>query len=136
MKHRAFARIFIATLASLAPQLSQASKLLCHINYGGETQRIESRPVASPYEVGTHPVGSFFLFRTVYQTTPAELANIKIYTYADRDGGPVIIHQASYPPDVSNAPMYGFTGLNLVYEPLRDGELQYWCEIKAGDNVK
>lgn len=136
MKHRSLARLLIASLAMALPQLSQAGKLLCHVTYGGETQQIESRPVASPYEVGTHPVGSYFLFRTVYQTTPAELANIKIYTYADRDGGPVIIHQVSYPADVPNAHTFGFTGLNLVYEPLRDGELQYWCEIQTGDPVK
>jgi hypothetical protein len=30
-------------------------------------------------------------------------------------------------------PAYGFTGLQHVYEPMRDGELAYWCEqVKEG----
>ena len=72
---------------------------------------------------------------------PADLASIKLYTYTNRDTGPVIIHQASYPyPVKSVAPAgdflqgtdSGFTGLNWVYETVRDSELQYWCELKSG----
>ena len=67
--------------------------------------------------------------------------SIKLYTYTNRDTGPVIIHQASYPyPVKSVAPAgdflqgtdSGFTGLNWVYETVRDSELQYWCELKSG----
>jgi hypothetical protein len=70
------------------------------------------------------------LFRIVFQKEPAELASIKLYTYADRDHGPVIIHQATYAYPVQNLAVNGFSGLNYVYEPVRDGELQYWCETK------
>ena len=50
-------------------------------------------------------------------------------------------HQESYPyPVKSVAPAgdflqgtdSGFTGLNWVYETVRDSELQYWCELKSG----
>jgi hypothetical protein len=125
----------LALIASLSSQ-AQADSVLCHITYGGETRRMESQPVDSPYLVGTQSIGTFFLFRVVYQTQPADLASIKIYTYADRDGGPVIIHQASYPATTQNAAVNGFTGLNWVYEPLRDGELQYWCEMQRGEKTK
>lgn len=102
----------------------------CHYTYGGETKRIEASPVPSPYTVKSIQVGSYFQFRVVVQDRPADIASVKVYTYADRDDGPVLIHQGTYPypPRQSpNAP-HGFTGLHAVYEPTRDGELQYWCE--------
>ena len=77
-------------------------------------------------------VGSYFQFRVVLQTQPAELAAVKIYTYADRDEGPLLLHQATFPyppPQPKRGAVYGFTGLQYVYEPVRDGELQYWCEM-------
>ena len=107
-----------------------AESVVCHVSYGGTTQLIEALPVSSPYRVAPVAVGSYFLFRVVFQKEPADLAGIKLYTYADRDSGPVIVHQANYSYPAANAAVNGFSGLNFVYEPVRDGELQYWCEIK------
>ena len=121
--------------------LAQADSIVCHITYGGETWLIEAQPVSSPYTVAPTPIGSYFLFRIVFRQEPADLASIKLYTYTNRDTGPVIIHQASYSyPVKSVAPAgdflqgtdSGFTGLNWVYETVRDSELQYWCELKSG----
>ena len=121
--------------------LAQADSVVCHITYGGETRLIEAQPVSMPYTVTPTPIGSYFLFRIVFRQEPADLASIKLYTYTNRDTGPVIIHQASYPyPVKSVAPAgdflqgtdSGFTGLNWVYETVRDSELQYWCELKSG----
>jgi hypothetical protein len=76
-------------------------------------------------------IGSYFLFRMVFQKEPAELAAIKLYVLADPT--------ADRADPAGNTPLpaacakasagYGFTGLNSVYEPIRDGELQYWCEL-------
>ena len=120
--------MLVAALATAG--LAQADTVACHITYGGETRIVEARPVDSPYGVETTAIGSFFLFRIVFRQQPADLAGIKLYTYADRDSGPVIVHQAShaYPP--ARASAHGFSGLNFVYEPVRDGELQYWCELR------
>ena len=121
--------------------LAQADSVVCHINYGGETRLIEAQPSSTPYNVAPTPIGSYFLFRIVFRQEPADLASIKLYTYTNRDTGPVIIHQASYSyPVKSVAPAgdflqgtdSGFTGLNWVYETVRDSELQYWCELKSG----
>ena len=109
---------------------SWAQTVACHLTYGGESQVIEAVPASSPYVGAPTAIGSFFLFRIVFQKEPADLANVKLYTYADRDSGPVIIHQASYAYPLANAAVNGFSGLNFIYEPMRDGELQYWCEIK------
>ena len=112
--------------------LSHAESVLCHIDYGGEARLIEARPVNSPYTVKPETIGSNFLFRIVFQTQPVDLAGIRIYTYADHDSGPAIIHQANYAFPLTNAAVNGFTGQQSVYEPIRDGELQYWCELKTG----
>lgn len=121
--------ICCASLALLSTAVL-AESVACHVSYGGSTTLIEAFPVVSPYRVPATTVGSYFLFRIVFQKEPADLAAVKLYTYADRDGGPAIIHQGIYPYPLANSAMYGFSGLNFVYEPVRDSELQYWCEIK------
>ena len=121
-------------LVFAAPALAGPSSVVCHYTYGGETKSLSAREVESPYAVPAIEVGSFFLFRIVVQTRPADIASVKIYTYAGRDDGPVLIHQATYPYPLTHSvvrPAYGFTGLQYVYETTRDGELQYWCELPA-----
>ena len=120
----------VGWLLACAPGL--ASTVVCHVDYGGETQRIVVAPVASPYGVKAVEVGSYFLFRVVNQTQPADLASVKVYTYANHEAGAAPIHQAQYSAaQVAQRPPrggHGFTGLHWVYEPVRDGELRYWCE--------
>lgn len=110
----------------------QAATVDCQINYGGETRTVQAAPVASPYGVPAVKIGSYFLFRLVFQERPEDLAAIKTYIYADADlgGSPVPLHQATFPYPPPQGGQYGFSGLHFVYEPLRDGELQYWCELK------
>lgn len=143
------AKLLGALFAAALSFTTQADSVVCHVTYGDETRHLEARPTTTPYTVAPTPIGSYFLFRVVFRQEPSELAGIKLYTYANRDTGPVIIHQASYPYPVRNTAPHGdflhreasplagqgtdngFTGLNLVYETMRDSELQYWCEQKA-----
>lgn len=122
---------FLAVLGLLMVPAIHAEQVLCHYTYGGETRALVALPVSSPYTVKAIDVGSFFHFRVVFQNKPVDIASIKIYTYADRDDGPVLIHQAifPYPPASRHAVPYGFSGLHFVHEPVRDGELQYWCQL-------
>lgn len=123
----------VATALAAAALPILAGQVNCHYTYGGETKVLTARPAASPYGEPTVQVGSYFLFRVVFQPEPKDQAAVKVYVYGDRDDGPVPIHQASYPFPVAakaDAP-YGFTGLQAVYEPLRDGELQYWCRLES-----
>lgn len=120
-------------LAALTYNLAQADTVACHVSYGGETQVITAQPATTPYTVAPISIGSYFMFRLVFERQPADHAAIKLYTYADREPpqGAVLLHQADYlypPPthDKTNG-RYGFTGLQRVYEPIRDGELYYWC---------
>ena len=121
-------RLAAALIAAAVP--AHAASVACHVTYGGETQIIRAAATTQPLTVAPVAIGSYFLFRIVFRREPADLATIRLSTYADRDEGPAIIHQATYhyPPPV--AAVHGFTGLNFVYEPVRDGELQYWCELR------
>lgn len=129
-RHRPAIVAAAAILATLALPADAAS-VACHLTYGGETRVVEAAPVAAPYNAPTVSLGSYFLFRIVFRDQPADLAGIKLTAYADRDEGPTIIHQAAFPYPPASAAVHGFSGLNFVYEPVRDGELQYWCELKG-----
>ena len=123
-------------LSAIAPLSTEAREVACHYTYGGEVRQLVAKPVESPYAVKGVQVGSYFQFRVVFQDKPADMASIKVYTYADRDEGLVLIHQATFPyPPVPSRKgkrlLYGFSGLHFVYEPVRDGELQYWCELRS-----
>ncbi len=120
----------IALLAALALP-AHAASVACHLTYGGETRVVEAAPTADPYTAPAVAIGAYFRFRIVFRNQPADLASVKLYAYADRDAGPAIIHQATWPYPPPPAAVNGFTGLNFVYEPVRDGELQYWCELKG-----
>lgn len=122
-----------AVLALLTLSAVHAEQVRCHYTYGGETQRLSVPAVASPYGVEGIQIGSYFQLRVVFQDRPADIASIKIYTYAARDDQVVLIHQASYPypPAGRRGAPYGFSGLHFLYEPRREGELQYWCELVA-----
>jgi len=113
---------------------ASAHTVVCHVNYGGADQMIHAPPVASPYGVKGVEVGSYFLFRVVNQTSPRDLASVKIYTYANHDEGAAPIHQVQFSPAETRGGSarggHGFTGLHWVYEPVRDGELKFWCGWK------
>lgn len=124
--------LIAAGLTGCAAVDARSEMVACRIEYGGTTLMAGATPAASAYDVVPVRVGSFFLFRIVFQQQPAAQAAVKLYTYAQRDNGPMLIHQARfpYPPPRPGAARFGFTGLQSVYEPEQDSELQYWCELR------
>ena len=123
-------RFLVAAIAGLSLATSQAQTVACHLTYGGETRRIEATPSDSPYTGTPTAIGSFFLFRIVFMREPADLARINLYVHADLGEVPIPLQHASHPYPVRNQPRHGFTGLQRIYEPKRESELQYWCEIR------
>lgn len=127
-------RTIVAAAAAFALSAAlpvRAESVACHLTYGGETQVIESTPLASPYTGAPTAIGSFFLFRIVFVREPADLARINLYAHAELGEAPIPVQHASYPYPVRNQGRYGFTGLQRVYEPKRESELQYWCEMRG-----
>jgi hypothetical protein len=114
-------------LAAPAAVAARIQAVECHVDYGGEMLTIRALPTRDPYTVAPVPVGSYFLFRVVFEHPARARAGIKITTFADREDGPTPIHVAHYPyPPVAGG-RFGFSGEQFVYEPVRDGELRYWC---------
>ncbi|MEI7613374.1 MAG: hypothetical protein WCK63_10720 [Betaproteobacteria bacterium] len=135
--HHQSVRILACVLGLLGVTSVDAQQVICHYTYGGETQQLVVQPVASPYATKGVPVGSFFEFRAVFQNKPADIAAIKIYTYAEREEGTVLVHQAvyPYPPARHRMTNYGFTGVHFVYEAMSNAELKYWCELEPAETA-
>ena len=124
MIHRALLLFSLPVLAVAA----EPSSLVCHYTYGGETHDVPVVATDTPYAVPARQIGSFFKFRTVWVREPAAEAGFHVYVYGDDPDGPILVQEGSWPPSNVNQSRHGFTGLQRVYEPRRDGELQYWCE--------
>ncbi|WP_198552309.1 hypothetical protein [Macromonas nakdongensis] len=130
--HRARAALLAMGMGAGLALPAAAQTVRCHVSYGGVTKVFAAPPVSNPYDAPVQAEGSFFLFRAVNQVEPLDLASVKVYVYAALDSGPRLIHQgswlASQTPQSGARTPHGFTGLHAVYEPVRDGELHYWCE--------
>lgn len=128
-------RLAAALCLLLGAALARGEEVVCHVSYGGQTQRLVATPTSSPYTVAPTAFESWFLFRIVFRRTPADLAGIRLTAYGrDAAGSPQTIHQASYPyPPPAAAGDGGFTGRQAVYEPRLNAELQYWCELRDAD---
>ncbi len=118
-----------AAAGLLTTPVQAADEVRCHVSYGGETQLLRASAVASPYNVAPVSVGSYFLFRIVFERASDRAGAVKLYTYADRDDAAVPIHVAEFPLPLARGGRFGFTGMQRVYEPVREGELEYWCEL-------
>ena len=126
------AALGLAACLTTAAFAAGAPQVVCHTIYGGEERAWATPATTAPYEVKPVQVGSYFLFKVVFQTQPRDLASVKIYVYADEDPAFKPIHHVTYRYPLRNARSgWGFTGLQRVYEPHRDGELEYWCEVRA-----
>lgn len=123
-------RRLAAAMAFVMSPMLHAQTVACHLTYGGETQIVETPPGNAPYTGEPTAIGSFFQFRIVFVREPTDLARINLYTHADLGEAPIPLQHASHPYPLRNQERYGFTGLQRVYEPKRESELQYWCELR------
>mgnify|MGYP003473611738 FL=1 len=127
-------RSLLLALAMLPAAALAGPRIDCYVSNEGETRVIVARPAKSLYAEVQKAIGDSFLFKLSFQDRPADIAGISIATYAPAAGsqsGPVMIHQANYPwppPRPGRHARHGFTGLQRVFEPAFDGELEYWCE--------
>lgn len=128
-------RSLLLILAMLPAAALAGHRIDCYVSNEGETRVIVARPAKSLYADAQNAIGDTFLFKLSVQDRPADIAGISIATYAPAAGaqsGPVMIHQARYPWPPLLAGLHarhGFTGLQRVFEPVFDGELEYWCEV-------
>lgn len=122
--------LFLALLLGPLAPVFASSRIVCHTNYDGEARRIAIAPVDSPYTLAPQPIYDDFQLRVILRDQPTDLAGVRIQVFWNRRDEPVMIQEARYPwPPRPVGRRYGFTGLQRIYEPYRDGELSYWCEV-------
>ena len=69
--------LLLAALPALLSLTAHAApQLRCHTRYNGESQAHLIAPVASPYGVEGVTLGERFVFRVVFQNTPADIAAV------------------------------------------------------------
>ena len=121
-----FLAIWLPSTVYAAPQL-----LRCEINQGGESYIAEFFPTSDPYTVVAKDIGERFRLKVVMMQKEQLIEYIKIYTYYQEQHPPVLLHVAKYiPPFRQNQPSFaGLTGVNFIYSPGLNRELQYGCAL-------
>lgn len=116
----------------LLPTTLFASPLLrCHIDQGGSTQVLDVSPVGDPYSVKAIDINGRFRFKAVVIGDARHVEYINLYVYSQTRRQPVLLHQAKYlaPVATPSAAPAALTGVNYVYSPQLERELQYGCAL-------
>jgi len=105
--------------------------LRCKIDQGGTTQVREFAPMSSPYTAEAIDINGRFRFKAVVVGDVRQIEYVKIYTYDNPKRQPVLLHEAKYmAPVVYPATQFAsLTGVNYVYSPRLERELQYECAL-------
>lgn len=123
----------LVVIGALVPVLpaTAAPRLRCQVDQGGVTRVLELSPVADPYGVAAIPINDRFGFKAVLVGDAHRVAYVKIYVYALAPRQPVLLHLAKYldPVPQPDPAASALTGLNFVYSPRLEQELQYGCAL-------
>ena len=115
---------------------SVASPLLrCEISQGGETYIVDFLPRADPYTVEAKNINGKFRFKAIVLGNGQLVESVKIYTYYQEEHQMVLLHEARYMPPFSQSPSSSaaLTGVNYLYSPRLEQELQYGCALLEVD---
>ena len=116
----------------LLPGLAQASPVLrCQLGYGGAIRVVDFLPVSNPYRVEAVDVDERFRFKAVVIGNERQLDRVSLYAYYHAEQQAVLLHQATYQaPAAQVAPAPNqLTGMNYLYSPDLERELQYACAV-------
>jgi hypothetical protein len=119
-------------LIGLSSATALATPLLhCTIEQGGITQVLEFGPESSPYTARAIDINGQFRFKAVMVGDVRQIEYAKIYTYDFPKRQPVLLHEAKYlaPVTRQNSQSASLTGVNFVYSPRLERELQYECAL-------
>ena len=116
----------------LCPTALFASPLLrCQIDQGGSIQTLDFIPAGDPYSVKAIDINGRFRFKAVVIGDAQHVEYINLYVYSQTRRQPVLLHQAKYqaPVTIPGAAPSALTGVNYVYAPELERELQYGCAL-------
>jgi hypothetical protein len=115
---------------------SAASPLLrCEISQGGEAYIVDFLPRTDPYTVEAKNINGKFRFKAIVLGNDKLVESVKIYTYYQEHHQMVLLHEARYMPPFSQQPSSSaaLTGVNYLYSPRLEEELQYGCTLLEVD---
>ena len=119
-------------IVALSPAATLATPLLrCKIDQGGSTQVLEFAPESSPYTAKAVDINGRFRFKAVVVGDARQIEYIKTYTYDFPKRQPVLLHEAKYMAPLVHpiTQPVSLTGVNFVYSPRLERELQYECAL-------
>ncbi|MGQ9724105.1 MAG: hypothetical protein ACUVVU_01860 [Tepidimonas sp.] len=122
------ARWILGVSLAVAAWGSAAQTIACHIAYAGATRVFHIPPASHTSEVTPLLEGATLALEVVNRLPPAPGAGVTVRTLSVQGDAPVLIHQATYLPRGRPTGVHGFTGLQVVRDPVRGNELSYWCE--------
>jgi hypothetical protein len=114
------------------PALFAAPLLRCQVDQGGTTTLVEARPGGDPYRAEAIDINGHFRFKAVAIGDAQRVEYINLYVYGQTSRQPVLLHQVKYLAPLINpgeAPT-ALTGINYVYLPKLERQLQYSCTLQ------
>jgi hypothetical protein len=129
------ARLVMSTgflIVALGSATTLATPLLrCKIDQGGSTQVLEFASEDAPYTAKAIDINGRFRFKAVVVGDTRQIEYIKLYTYDFPKRQPVLLHEAKYMAPIArpNPQPASLTGVNYVYSPRLERELQYECAL-------
>jgi len=119
---------WLVMLGTLAGAGAGAQPVACHVAYAGAVRTVVVAPSAHAEPTDPQLTSASIAVEIVNRLPPAPGAGVTVRTLSVREGQPQLLHQASYLPVAPVTGPHGFTGLQVVREPVRGNELTYWCE--------
>jgi hypothetical protein len=126
--------IFLA-MWSQSAAFAASPLLRCEINQGGEAYIVDFLPRTDPYTVEAKNINGKFRFKAIVLGNEQLVESVKIYTYYQEQHQMVLLHEARYMPPFSQSPSSSaaLTGVNYLYSPRLEEELQYGCALLEVD---
>jgi hypothetical protein len=105
--------------------------LRCTIEQGGSTRVLEFAPESNPYTAKAIDINDQFRFKAVVVGNAQQIEYVKLYTYDFPKRQPVLLHEVKYMAPVARpiSQPASLTGVNYVYSPRLERELQYECAL-------
>lgn len=123
--------IFLQILWLPSTLLAEPLMLRCEISQDGKTQIADFLPGTDPYGIEARNINGKFRFKAVMIENDEDIEYIKIYTYYQEQHQVVLLHEARYMPpfEPDQSSFAALTGVNYLYSPSLEQELQYGCAL-------
>lgn len=122
------ARVLLACWAWGAALSAHAVTVQCHLGFAGAQRTVVIAPQHhAGNEVLPQIQGASLALQVLNRLPPEPGAGVQINTFAMGLQQPFLLHQATFNAQATHG-AHGFTGLQVVREPVRGHEIAYWCE--------